>query len=338
MKTRWSCPDCEMSSTRHWNVQRHIQKQHGGMHEPIGHDIIRYQKKTNPQNVCFPLGTQSTSFSFLTPKEKSERFSDFLEDKLLIPLRKIIEFKSLLSQVSAIQQQQPRIMSTGVYSDMQSMTFNAFESDTISNSSNLYKNSRFDDDLEIIGYRGHVCEKCLIIYTDAVYHHKDGHSANTEKKHRCNSKRLANAQLEQDKDKIITDLYRILPEMMKKTIKSWTKNSTYIIAIEISSTANVNNNFEVTATHENHWAARAIKHKQAILNNKELSDFFHKVRNTTCAFFKVLSSYQEQQGELLPRYYLIMITNNKIKHFFTPLLQNTSKTIHNNTLCSDKDQ
>ena len=126
--------------------------------------------------------------------------------------------------------------------------------------------------------------------------------------------------------------------MMKKTIKSWTKNTIYIIAIEISSAVDVNNSFEVTATHENHWAARAIKQKQAILNNEEISDFLHKVRNTTCAFFKVLSSYQEQQAELLPRYYLIMITNNKIKQFFTPLLQNTSKTIHNNTLCSDKDQ
>ncbi|HKG31604.1 MAG TPA: hypothetical protein VKA91_10050, partial [Nitrososphaeraceae archaeon] len=30
------------------------------------------------------------------------------------------------------------------------------------------------------------------------------------------------------------------------------------------------------ATHENHWAARAIKHKQAILNNEELSDFCTK--------------------------------------------------------------
>jgi hypothetical protein len=106
MKVRWTYPDCEMSSSRHWNVQRHIQKQHGGTHEPISHDMIHYNRNTNLQNVCFPLGfSQSTSFSFLTPKEKSdERFYDFLEDKLLIPLRKVIEFKSLLTQVSAIQQ------------------------------------------------------------------------------------------------------------------------------------------------------------------------------------------------------------------------------------------
>jgi hypothetical protein len=230
-------------------------------------------------------------------------------------------------------------MPTGLYPDMQSTIFNSVDYNTINNSSNLSKHFRFDDDyLEIIGYRGHVCEKCLIIYTDAIYHHKNGQSGNVETKHRCNSKRLADVQLEPDKDKIITNLYKILPEVMKKTIKSWTKNSTYIVAIEMPPNIALNNSFEITPTTENHWPARAIKHKQAILNDEELSDFLHKVRNTTCAFFKVLSPYQQQQGESLTCYFLMIITNSKIKHSLAPLLQNTSKSIHNNSPYIHKDQ
>lgn len=30
-----------------------------------------------------------------------------------------------------------------------------------------------------------------------------------------------------------------------------------------------NNSFEISPTHENHWAARAIKNKQTILNDEE---------------------------------------------------------------------
>jgi hypothetical protein len=70
-------------------------------------------------------------------------------------------------------------------------------------------------------------------------------------------------------------------------------------------------------------AARAIKNKQTILNDEEISDFLFKARNAMCAYFKVISPYsqkQQQQQELSTRCYLMMITDSKIKDSFAQLL------------------
>ncbi|HYX55299.1 MAG TPA: hypothetical protein VE818_04005 [Nitrososphaeraceae archaeon] len=325
MKTKWNCPNCQMSSTRHWNVERHIQRQHGGMDEPVRYDTMQYYKDTNPENFRFPFAySHHPSSASLTPKEKSDKnFSEFLEHQILQPLRRMIEFKNLFNQLLTIQPQPQRIMQSGgggVYSNMPSRTF---ENGEFNN--NLSEHSIFEEDdySEIIGYRGHVCEKCLVIYIATIFRHNDRQSGQTERKHTCDSKRLDDAQLEPNKDKTITDMYEKLREIMKEKVNSWTKKSAYIVAIDLSSNAELNNSFEITPTHENHWAARATKNKQTILNDEEIQDFLCKAGNATCAYFKVISAYQQQQGESLPRYYLMMITNSKIKNSFAPLLQNT---------------
>ena len=86
----------------------------------------------------------------------------------------------------------------------------------------------------------------------------------------------------------------------------------------------MNNCFEITPTDENHWAARAIKNKQTILNDEEIQDFLCKARNATCAYFKVISSdsqqQQRQEQESSTRCYLMIITDNKIKDSFAQLL------------------
>ena len=71
---------------------------------------------------------------------------------------------------------------------------------------------------------------------------------------------------------------------------------------------------------------RAIKDKQTILNDEELSDFLCKVRNATYASyasFKVISpsSQQQQQQESSTCRYLMIIIDNKIKLSFELLLQ-----------------
>jgi hypothetical protein len=201
------------------------------------------------------------------------------------------------------------------------LTFDRGESNN-----NLSEQSRFediDDYSEIIGYRGHVCQKCLIINIDTtIFRHNDGENGQIETKHRCNSKLLIDAQLEHDKDKIITKHYEKLSEIMKKNVNSWTKNSAYVVSIELPSNAILNNCFDITPTDENHWAARAIKNKQTILNDEEIPDFLRKARNAMCTYFKVISPYsrqQHQEQELSTRCYLMMITDSKIKDSFAQL-------------------
>jgi hypothetical protein len=189
---------------------------------------------------------------------------------------------NLHDQLCTRQQQQ--VMPT-VYPGMSSMISNIVESNNNSTSYNLSEPFQFDD--LIIGYRGYVCERCLLIHPLAIYHHKNGRTGNVEMKHQCSSKRLNDVQQKPDKDKIITDLYKILPEVMKKTVKSWINNQTRIVAIEVPSHTTANNCFDLSPTNENHWAARVVKDKQAFLNDEELSEFLQKVRNATCAFFRI---------------------------------------------------
>jgi hypothetical protein len=320
MRTKWSCSNCQMSSDRHYNVRRHIQRRHGGIGEPVSDDTLQYYKDINPQNYLFPIGySRHASLSFLTRKEKPRKnFSDVLEHQFLQPVRKVVELKNLISQLSNIQQQ--RIASGGgVYTSMPSTTFDSSES-----RNNLSEESSLDneDDLEVVGYRGHVCEKCTIINIYTIFRHNDGENGQIETTHTCNSKLLDDAQLKPDKDKTITDLYEKLPEIMKKKVNSWTENSAYLVAFEMPPNVALNNCFEITPTDDNHWATRAIKHKRTTLTDKELSDFLHKVRDSTYAAFKVISpSSQQQQHELSSRCYLMIITDNKINLSFALILQ-----------------
>ncbi len=208
---------------------------------------------------------------------------------------------------------------SGVYSRLPFMTFERSKSNN-----NLAEHSRFKDNndySETIGYRGHVCKNCLTINIDTIFRHNDREHEQIKTKHRCNSKLLADAQLEPDKDKIITNQHKKLSEVMKRNVNTWTKNSAYVISIEIPPNAAVNNSFEITPNDENHWAARAIKNKQTILNDEEIADFLCKARNATSAYFKVASPYlQQQQQESSTRCYLMMITDSKIKDSLSQLL------------------
>jgi hypothetical protein len=113
---------------------------------------------------------------------------------------------------------------------------------------------------------------------------------------------------------------------MNKKVNSWTENSAYLVAIEMPPNVALKNSFEIMPNNENHWAARAIKDKQTILNDEELSDFLCKVRNATYASFKVIlpslqEEQQQQQQESSTRCYLMIITDNKINLSFELLLQ-----------------
>jgi hypothetical protein len=294
------------------------------MGEPVSYDTMQYYNDMNPQNFRFPLAySHHTSLSSLTPKEKPHKnFSDFLEEQILQPLRKMVEYKNLVSQLPTMQQQTGIMPDCGVCpSSMQSMTFDRAESND-----NLSGYSRFkdiDEYSEVVGFRSHVCEKCLIANIDTIFPHNDGQSGQIETKHTCNSKRLADAELEADKDKIIANQHEKLPEYMKRKVNSWTNNSAYLVAIEMPPNAAVKNSFEIIPTDENHWAMRAINDKQTILNDEELSDFLCKVRNATYASFRVISpsSQQQQQQEFSTRCYLMIITDNKINLSFELLLQ-----------------
>ena len=94
---------------------------------------------------------------------------------------------------------------------------------------------------------------------------------------------------------------------MKKVVNSWTNNESYIFAVEVQKEQISNHNIidlDITTTDKNSWAARAIKYKQTMLTDEELSDFLRRCNYNTLSYFKVRLLFQTQG---LPHYYMIGI-------------------------------
>ena len=278
------------------------------------------------QNFHSPFA-YSHNISTLIRKEKSyKKFSDVLEESIIPLLRMMVEYRSLISQLSTMQQQQKRMMpdGSGIYTSMASTTSGRAKSNTISriNDLSVYHKYNNDDYTQIVGYKSHICKRCLIINVDTIFRHKDRQREQIDKTHTCNFKRLKDAHMVPNKDKTIDYLDEKLPEIMKKKVNSWTKDSVYLAAIEMPPNVVLKNCFQITPNNENHWAVRAIKYKRTILKDDELSDLLHKIRHSTYAFFEVISSsLQQQQQESSTSRYLMIIADNKLDLSLELILQ-----------------
>jgi len=51
-KPKWNCPNCPMSSTRHWNVLRHINRWHAGLGLPVSNYARQYRSDVGPQSFA----------------------------------------------------------------------------------------------------------------------------------------------------------------------------------------------------------------------------------------------------------------------------------------------
>jgi hypothetical protein len=120
----WNCPHCSMGSTRHWNVERHIFRLHGGLGEPInGSGKTRKQSKAD-MNLQFRHGYYDNTNKwppFLPVQFKEHRFHggtlkdgmrndnhnksqwDFM-DKIIEPVKKALEFTKMLQELSISNQ------------------------------------------------------------------------------------------------------------------------------------------------------------------------------------------------------------------------------------------
>src|SRR6476660_823501 len=52
IKPKWNCPNCPMSSTRHWNVLRHINRWHAGLGRPVSNYARQYRTDGDPQSFA----------------------------------------------------------------------------------------------------------------------------------------------------------------------------------------------------------------------------------------------------------------------------------------------
>ena len=300
MKHNWNCPKCEMSSTRHYNVERHILRMHNGIGEAVNDRNVQYHGEMNRHNLRFPLDPfHHPSLSLLTQKEKpDQKFSDLLEDQFLQPLRKMAEFKNLLTELQPSFASTPSISSNPAYHEVSSSNFG--DVFCINNISNIFEKPFPPDSWITIGLKARVCENCFNEVYIPIFFNIEGKKEIFEPQHECDEIDL----LYSAEEKEILNIRNInLTKQIMKLIKVWMQaKDCVIIAREVGEQFPTPG--DIHAYEKDHWSTRAIKDKLTTLNNdNELIDFLAKTNNSTFGMFKVYSNQQQSSA----RFYLFMI-------------------------------
>ena len=301
----WNCPYpyCSMSSSRHWNVIRHIGRRHDGLGLPLNQNDFTskpYKESAN-QERSQPLSAIAWSLAAasLSSAQKQEKNIDPF-DYILPRLRKTAEVKNLLSELSPI-----------------SASSYGFTNAACNRLSNAFSNVTYpqpfcfnDDEIEIAGYRGYVCRSCLINHPLAIYTPKQPALGQQKQlqiiptSHGCDSQRLIRCSSlpTETKHKILANLYSTLPETIMKTVIGWTKNHCCLLSIEIPNNIQKGYCIDLFPKHENHWSIRTTKKRQIAFNNaEEVKDFICSANNATFGLFNVhlLSKQKDSESTYL---------------------------------------
>jgi hypothetical protein len=224
-------------------------------------------------------GKRSRQFNHDTldfrPASHPVQHKDILDSSLEI-LRKLTEFKRLKEDLSVIPTRQPYLQ------------VNQYPSQ--SNNAHATPPEFYMQDLKIIGYKGIVCQSCLIAHPLAIYQVKDRPGVKPiMTRHSCNAERLSEIQQQQslNKQDILADLQlHQLPRLILESAKKWTKDDCTLTAIEVAAP------FEgyplIDLLDQKEWADLAVRNGFVILTNEQLEDFIHIVKLATCAYFKIV--------------------------------------------------
>lgn len=311
----WNCPYplCRMSSNRHWNVVRHLERRHDGVGVPLNQNDFApkmYKEFANQEPSLSPTAVASSiAATSVSSAHKQEKNNDPF-DHVLPALRKVAEFKNLLSELSPGPQGIP--ISASSY---------GFTHAACNRLSTAFRNPAYsqpfcfnDDEFEIVGYRGYACESCLINHPLVIYARKRPEQGQQQQQpqiisteHQCDSQRLMSCSslLTKTKNKIIVNLHYRLPESVMKAVNGWTKNRSCLLSIEIPYNIQKGYFIDLFPKHENHWSTRATKKRQTAFNNaEELKDFICSANNATFGMFNV--HLQSQQKDSKSTYFLFV--------------------------------
>jgi hypothetical protein len=291
-------------------MERHIWRYHGGLGQPIdgfgntrrqlyqmkmnrkfGYNYNNIQYKRRPFPSQFNKSNVSNAYG-TDYKSNWDFMDDFIE-----PFKKLLEFQKVVGELVRSNQQSSYPLPYPV----------------------IYQYPVYPPPLNysylVVGYTGHVCKNCRVI--DPLPMHLTSQGL-VENRHECSPQRLQDVHLKLDKEKEISQLYANLPEVMKKVVNQWTNNQTYVSAAEVQREEISNHNvvdLDInTTTDKNSWAERAIKYKQTILTDEELTDFLRRCNYNTLSYFKIRLLFQDQA---LPFYYRIGIFNQSMLKFIT---------------------
>ena len=290
-KPNWVCTACGMWSSRRDSVKRHVKNQHNGYSW-----IVTY--------IDYLVGRDSGIYLPRAPPTYEKKTEVNKKPKTYADIFTEEGMKEMARQSVSKAFNQPQIIS------------NRF----VSNSPQLPQQLRqqyysfWGNPNDIFGLGMYICDKCLAMKPFKICFVGNGQEGFV--KHQldyCDPECVDNLRGITDKDEYMKGLRNKFPDCLKNWVDAWTilTNNTKcnLVAIKVSEhppansvtmtqQGNVQNSvtfeysverecIELGSINEDHWAAKAIKHKKIALSNDELMDFLQKVNDTTYAFFGV---------------------------------------------------
>jgi len=341
-RLKWCCPRCSQTSSRHWNLKKHIERRHQGIGQPIREDGWCPTSNTSPtathyipdmmslqdNNNNHRLNYQRYPHTFSAEQRKIEEGEE--ASKKRDPISESLEFGrklvEWLSQFVELKNLSNHLLSTRPnFTDQLSV----LQPQQLLQRTQ-YINTNFTPPF---GFRVYLCYKCLTNSLHRVLYPANKEGTLTEDIHECNPQTLAANEHRQNKSDIIKKLNDTSCELLKYGINGSTTNrDNYVICIELSYLSeeeekvlqltnprnpktsisfwyhkekHIELDLDIEDGNNNtnhHWAERAIEDGRAKLTDQELSEFLQLVKTATFAFFKI-----KRKGDL--HCYFMAITN-----------------------------
>jgi hypothetical protein len=319
---KYSCSGCGKPSSRKWNLARHITNSHAG----IGNCI---------SNWGFDTCTYDTYWSKWANRAKGEKEnSHYIRPELvrqfLSPGNELIERKPMLDYQRIITEEFLREIAKMIGSSFQATqtTMSPFSHKSSHWSPQPNSNVNTASDLQIFGYRGYVCNKCLISGTYYVGFPDAPGQGRLDGVHFCDPEKVSAAGELVDRFGWYRFLRNKIPLLIKQKVNSLTGQNNILVALKLSSPPEeiiklrniahpekpgiifiyskerhliLEPNKE-TKTKSN-YLIRAIKDGTTLLKDDELTDFLEDIGNATFGIVGVhnkntLKSEPAEKGDL----------------------------------------
>ena len=270
----YSCPHCDQKSTRRWNLGIHIKRRHGGAGRPI------------PNIPNMPLQSPASNWLGDFKPRYSNNFISSSKDDQLDLQRNIIEFSRIVSPYLA----------SGLYGAPMNVSLHS--SLPFSLAPGLYgapMNLGFSDARNILGYKGHVCNKCLSWCIEEI--RDDEKRILSKSNHTCDPQRLHEAQS-------VTDTLRTIYKQRQELISYlpfFCVNNIFdqqellnLAAVEIPPSVfdNRSDSYEeyvdldILPSGTPDWAHGAVKEGKTVINRTDLAEFLN-LFEATLGFFRL---------------------------------------------------
>ena len=318
---KYSCSVCRKPSSRKWNLIRHINNCHAGIgycvsnwdfpQDTYGLYWNRWNKGGTSQKERSHYIRPDLLTHFLSSNESIDRkpfdYPHVFAEAVLKELAKVA--------VSAIQPTQSRIsFPFSPTSSMQYPYLGTYNADPAAN-------------LQIFGFTGYVCQKCLRSETHYVAFpaKEDGC---IQGGHSCVPANAAAASGLVDRSRVFRSLQDKLPTLIKQKVNSKNGNNSHLVALRLlnpqKETIKLPNpvdpskpkiafpysdqtHFDVEPAKEREYLRRAITVGTTPLSDEELLNFLELMRNATFGVITVHNNISEDNSSHDSRSYFVYI-------------------------------